>query len=118
MTAIHELAITEAVLKIVLKYAADNQAARVVSIRLQAGELRDLTEEWIQRYFDYLSPGTLAEGAIISLTRIPVQMTCQDCQTSFSADIHLDQIECPACGNDKTALSGGDEFLIESIEVI
>lgn len=90
----------------------------MVNIRLQVGELRDLTEEWIQRYFDYLSPGTLAEEAKITLTRIPVKMTCQACQASFSADIHLDKIECPECGNDKTALTGGDEFLIESIEVI
>ena len=118
MTPIHELAITEAALKIVLKYAEDNQAARVVSIHLQAGELRDLTEEWIQRYFDYLSRETIAEGAKISLTRIPVQVTCQGCQAGFSADIRSDKIECPECGNDKTALTGGDEFLIESIEVI
>ena len=90
----------------------------MVSIHLQVGELRDLTEEWIQRYFDYLSPGTLAEGAKIALTGIPVKMTCQACQASFSSDIHLDKIECPECGNDKPTLTGGDEFLIESIEVI
>jgi hydrogenase nickel incorporation protein HypA/HybF len=106
------------VLKIVLKYAAENQAARVVGIRLQVGELRDLTEEWIQRYFDYLSRDTLAEGATISLTRIPVRMACLACRTSFSADLHADQINCPACGHDQSSLTGGDEFLIESIEVI
>jgi len=112
------LAITEAVLKIVLKYAEDNQAARVVGIHLQVGELRDLTEEWIQRYFDYLSRESIAEGAKINLTRIPVQITCQICQVGFSADIHSAKIECPTCGNDQPTLSGGDEFLIESIEVI
>ncbi len=115
---IHELAITETVLKIVLKYAAENQAARVVSIRLLAGELRDLTEEWIQRYFDYLSRETIAEGAAITLTRIPVQMTCQACRAGFSADIRSDNIKCPECSNDKSVLTGGDEFLIDSIEVI
>ena len=90
----------------------------MVSIHLQVGELRDLTEEWIQRYFDYLSPGTLAEGAKITLTRVPVKMACQACQASFSSDIHSAKIECPECGNDKPTLTGGDEFLIESIEVI
>ncbi len=90
----------------------------MVGIRLQAGELRDLQEEWLQRYFDYLSRDTIAAEAKIKLTRIPVQMICQACQAAFNADISLDKIECPACGHDQAALSGGDEFLIESIEVI
>jgi Zn finger protein HypA/HybF involved in hydrogenase expression len=68
--------------------------------------------------FRLLKPDTLAEGAIITLTKIPVKMTCQACQASFSADIHSDKIKCPECGNDQTSLTGGDEFLIESIEVI
>jgi hydrogenase nickel incorporation protein HypA/HybF len=90
----------------------------VVSVHLQAGELRDIAAEWIQRYFDYLSRGTLAEGAKIVLTKIPAQMTCQTCRAGFNADIRADKIECPECGNDKAVLTGGDEFFIESIEVI
>jgi hydrogenase nickel incorporation protein HypA/HybF len=115
---IHELAVTEAVLNIVLKYAAENQAARVVNIRLQAGGLRDLTEEWIQRYFDYLSKETIAEGAKIILVRLPVTLTCRTCLNSFNVDIRQDNVKCPACGSTDTELSGGNEFLIESIEVI
>jgi hydrogenase nickel incorporation protein HypA/HybF len=115
---IHELAVTESVLKIVLKYAEDNQAVRVVSISLQAGELRDLTEEWIQRYFDYLSHGTIAEGARIGLKRIPIEMKCAECARSFGADLQQEEILCPGCGSPKSSLAAGNEFLIESIGVI
>ncbi len=90
----------------------------MVNIRLQAGELRDLTEEWIQRYFDYLSKDTIAEGAKVTLARIPVTLTCRVCQSIFNADIRQDKIPCPACGSIAGELSGGNEFLIESIEVI
>ena len=49
--------------------------------------MRDLTEEWMQRYFDYLSEGTLAEGGKIIMTRIPVAFRCEACAHTFSADI-------------------------------
>ncbi len=55
----HELPITRAVLDIALEFAAKESATRVVSIDLRVGELRDLVEEWAQRYFDYVSKGTI-----------------------------------------------------------
>jgi len=115
---IHELAVTESLLKIVLKHAEENGAKRIVSIQLQVGELRDLTEEWMQRYFDYLSEGTLAEGGKILLTKIPVAFRCGACVHTFSADIRQSNLLCPACGHESCELVKGNEFLIESIGVI
>jgi len=115
---IHELAVTEDLLKVVLQYAEENQAHRVVSINLQVGELRDFTEEWMQRYFDYLSRETIAEGGKIVIKTIPVTMECLDCAHVFNADIRQDNLLCPGCGGAKTKLVSGNEFLIESIGVI
>jgi hydrogenase nickel incorporation protein HypA/HybF len=115
---IHELAVTESLLKIVLKHAEENGANRVLSIQLQVGELRDLTEEWMQRYFDYLSEGTPAEGGKILMTRIPVAFRCEACAHTFSADIRQSNLLCPACGHERCELIAGNEFLIESIGVI
>ena len=44
----HELPITEDILKIVLKHAQRNNVQRVVSINLQIGKLSGLEDEWIQ----------------------------------------------------------------------
>ncbi len=116
--AIHELAVTEGVLKVVLKYAEENGAQRVVSIQLQVGELRDITEEWVQRYFDYLSRGTIAEGSRIDIKQIPAALKCLECEEIFKANIRQENILCPGCGSVKNELVAGSEFLIESIEVI
>lgn len=112
------MAVTEGVLKLVLKYAEENEAQRVVSIQLQVGELRDITEEWVQRYFDYLSRGTIAEGSKISVKRIPAALKCLECEETFKANIRQEKILCPSCGSAKNELVAGSEFLIESIEVI
>lgn len=101
-----------------MKYAEENQARRVVSINLQTGELRDITEEWLQRYFDYLSRETIAEGAEIALKIVPLSLSCAACSRRFHADIKRDDIQCPACGSLENKLVGGNEFLIESIGVI
>ncbi len=115
---IHELAVTEDLLKVVLQYAEENQAQRVVVINLQVGELRDFTEEWMQRYFDHLSRGTIAEGGRIVIRKIPVAIECLDCTHVFNADIRQNTLLCSGCGSAKTKLVSGNEFLIESIGVI
>ena len=115
---IHELAITEELLKLVLKYAEENDAQRVISINLQVGELRDFTEEWMQRYFDYLSRGTIAEGGKVVLKTIPVEMECNECMATFRADIKQADIKCPDCSSPSCRVIAGNEFIIESIGVI
>ncbi len=101
-----------------MKYAEDNQASRIVSIYLQVGELRDFEEEWMQRYFDYLSEDTIAEGGRLIVRRIPAAFECKKCANTFTADIRQDNIKCPGCSCAKNELVKGNEFLIESIEVI
>ncbi len=101
-----------------MQYAEENQAQRVVIINLQVGELRDFTEEWMQRYFDHLSRGTIAEGGKIVIKKISVAMQCLECEHSFNADIRQDNLLCPGCGCPQVKLVSGNEFLIESIGVI
>ena len=118
----HELPITEEVLKVVLKHAAVNQVERVVGITLKVGELRDLIEEWMQRYFDYLSRDTIAEGAKIKFIRTPIVIRCEECGKSFNIILkewmETKSFSCKHCGGTKTALLSGREFSIEGIEVI
>ena len=56
----HELSITESILKIVLKHAQKSGIQKVMTIHLRIGKLSDLEDEWIQRYFDYLSKESIA----------------------------------------------------------
>ena len=82
------------------------------------GELRDITEEWVQRYFDYLSRGTIAEGGKIFIKRIPASLKCLECGEIFKANMRQENILCPGCKGTKNELVAGSEFLIDSIEVI
>lgn len=115
----HELPVTEGILKIVLRHAESDGARKVVAIHLRVGELSDLIDEWIQRYFDYLSRGTIAEGAVLKIERSPVVFRCEECGESFPVDVRKTRdIACTRCGGAKTIFVSGREFFIKHIEVL
>ncbi len=114
----HELSVTESILKIVLKHAETNDAAKVLSIGLKIGELSELVGDCIQHYFDYLSKGTIAEGAIIEVERSPVIFQCTDCGNKFEVSLkETKDFTCPQCRGAKVTLISGREFYIKDITI-
>lgn len=115
----HELPVMESVLKIVLGHAERSRVRKIVAIHLKVGELSDLMEDWMQRYFDYVSKGTLAEGAVLKIQKIPVRFRCSGCSAEFTADVRKEaEIRCPDCSADRPTLIAGREYFIENMEVI
>lgn len=114
----HELQITERILKIVLQHAAGQRIGRIVRIHLRVGELSDLEDEWIQHYFEYLSRGTLAEQAQLAITRAPIVVRCGECAASFEVPKStLGEATCAQCGASRLQLVSGRGYFIENMEV-
>ncbi len=114
----HELPITESILKIVLKHAAMNKVQKIVTIHLRVGKLSDLEDEWIQRYFDYLSKGSVAEEAKLKIERTPIVVQCNTCSTSYEVEMtHMADAVCPDCGEKDGKLISGREYYIKDMEV-
>ncbi len=111
----HELSVTQGMLDIVLEKARETQASRVVRINLVIGELSSIVDDCVQFYFDFLSEGSIASGAILVFTRIPMQVRCRNCGLSFSPD--KSSWSCPECGKWDAEIIAGQEFYIDSIEV-
>jgi hydrogenase nickel incorporation protein HypA/HybF len=87
-------------------------------INLQIGLLSDLEDEWIQRYFDYLSKGTVAEGAKLMIERTPILLQCNICAASYNVDMaNIGDAVCPACGKKDSKMISGREYHIRDMEV-
>jgi hydrogenase nickel incorporation protein HypA/HybF len=115
----HELQVTHRILDIVVRHAQANGANKVVSIQLKIGELSDLENEWIQKYFDYISKDTIAQNAKLVIERTPVVMKCNECAHSFKVNImKMKDVECPECAHKKYTLISGSEYNIKNMEVI
>ena len=112
----HELAATQSMLAIALDAARKAGAARVLSIDLVIGDLSTMVDDSVQLYFDVLSRGTPAEGARLVVRRVPGEATCLDCSARWPARAPLDPA-CPTCGGAFVRVAGGQQFLIDSIEI-
>jgi hydrogenase nickel incorporation protein HypA/HybF len=118
---VHEMAIVQDVVKVVVKYAEDNEARQVVTVKLRVGEMRDVVDEWMQRFFDLLSRGTVAEGAKLEIERTPIVFRCECGRffaTSLAAIVSDPRVPCPSCSSENTCLYSGREFQIVSIGVV
>ncbi len=112
----HELAVTESVLGIVLKHAKAAGTTRVTAIHLTIGELTGFVDESIQFYFDFISKDTPAEGARLTFNRVPARARCPGCAQEFVPDPGK-LWTCPNCGAIGGDVVAGREFFVDSIEV-
>lgn len=115
----HELQVTKRILDIALEHAEGRQVRRIAVIHLRIGALSDLEDEWLQRYFDYLSRGTLAERARLAIERMPIVVRCSGCSKSFEVEKSaLDAAACPDCGGSRCELVSGREYVVANMEVV
>lgn len=114
----HELAVTKSILKLALDYTTQNGGSEIIAIRLAIGEMRNLEEDWIQRYFEYISKGTLAEKAVIKVRKIHVVFLCKKCGQGFTPNLKEDKkMLCSYCGSFEYDLVSGRELIVEQLEV-
>jgi hydrogenase nickel incorporation protein HypA/HybF len=114
----HELPVTKSIFQIVLKHAEMGDVKRVISVNLEIGALSDLQTEWVQRYFDRLSRGTLVEGAQLKINRVPAVFRCNRCHRSFEINSLLEEdLSCRHCDSREVSLVSGREYHVKNMEV-
>jgi hydrogenase nickel incorporation protein HypA/HybF len=112
----HELPVTQGVLSVAVEAAEKAGGRRIVAIELLIGDLSSIVDDSIQFYFDILSRGTLAEGAVLRIRRAEGTAVCWDCGLQFTVTPPLPSA-CPGCGSVRLQVNGGKECRVESIEV-
>ena len=111
----HELAITQGLLRVALEQAGTNKVRRIISIKLKIGELTGYVPEAVEQNFEQLSAGTIAEGAALLIEPVPLRCHCKRCGTDYRAA--RDDFSCPSCRSAEFKITGGREMFIESMEV-
>ena len=111
----HELAITEGIIEAAVPAAEKAGAKKILEIRLKIGELSGVFPECIKEYLDVIAKGTIAEGAVLKVEKIPVSIKCQSC--AYEGTIERKQIGCPECGSLDFRITGGKEYFVDSLEV-
>lgn len=110
----HEMAITESILSIVLDAAGESQAKKVKQVNLKIGGLTNVVPDCVEFYFAIMTKGTIAEGAGLSIEEVPVKAKCLTCSREFEPDDLV--FFCPDCG-DAAELVSGRELAVTSIDI-
>lgn len=111
----HEFAIAQGVLDIVLRTASRYSAARVLGVKVLVGELTGTVPEALEVGFAALAKGTMAENACLSIQMVPLTGHCRDCGCKTGIDKHC--FTCVSCGSHAVEIITGRELLVESVEV-
>jgi hydrogenase nickel incorporation protein HypA/HybF len=111
----HEMAITESILRLAIHEAERVGAPRITRITLVIGELASVLDDSVSLYFGMLSEGTIAEGAELDFKRLPATLCCQHCGHVFAKS--GPRFLCPACGGEGRLTGDAKEFYLESMEV-
>jgi hydrogenase nickel incorporation protein HypA/HybF len=102
----------EAILDAVERRAAGRQVTRV---RVRVGALHRVVEPAFGQAFSLVSEGTVAAGAAVDLVVVPAAVSCADCgHRAEAADVLA---VCAACGGTDLEVAGGDELVLESIQL-
>lgn len=108
----HELGIAESVLDAVQRRAAGR---RVTALTVRAGALQRIDQGSMDTAFELVSAGTVADGARVRLVVVPVSVHCNGC--GADTESHDPHAVCVRCGGTDLDLAGGDELLLESLEL-
>jgi len=110
-----ELNAIQSILTKALLKARESNAKRIKSLQLAIGEISEFDQNSIQKHWDDLSQGTLAEQAQLHFRLINAEVQCMACFMKYHP---VDgKIHCPHCGSYGAKILSGEEFYLDSIEL-
>ncbi len=111
----HELSICQALIEQVVQIADEHHAIRVTDIYLTIGPLSGVEPHLLEQAFPFAAVDTIAEKARLTIDKSPVKVYCESCgkETIVAAN----KLLCGECGTWQTELIGGDEMILQRVEL-
>ncbi len=110
----HELALCDAMLKMVRQVVEDEELEGVNSITVEVGSLSGVVPKFIEDCWEAVIDGTEFADTAIKVETLNGIAKCLDCGAEFEAD--LNDLRCPDCGGQKLTPLTGREMTIKEIE--
>jgi len=108
----HELALAEGVLAVVLDAA---QGQKVKEVHIHAGALQMVVADSFSFAFELLSENTPAQGANVVVESLPVHLKCKEC--SGDSEVFSQPFFCEKCNSPNIEVLSGMELIVDSVEL-
>ena len=111
----HELAVTQGILDLVLAAVEREGGGRVTAIDLVVGELSSIVDDSVQFYWDLIAEDTPAAGARLRFRRVELRFECRECRALFAPA--GGRFDCTSCGSARVRVAAGDELQVASFDL-
>ena len=108
----HELAIMESVVEMVVERTAGR---RVAVVHVQVGKLSGVVPEALAFCYELVTAGTSLEGSVLDVEHTDGAGHCRTCGLDFELDQLL--LLCP-CGSADVQIVAGRELQVTSVEMV
>ena len=109
----HELGIAYEVIRVVDRFAKENNLSEVTKVVLEIGQLSQAIPRFIEECFPAAVDNTAYENTQLEIVVVPAMGSCCTCSTEYNV-VEARRV-CPQCGSDKFVLITGQEFTIKEI---
>lgn len=126
----HEYALTESLVTIILESAKENNATRVTEVEVELGLFAMVVVDQMNYWFEFLSKDTILDNAEIHYRTSPGQIYCQNCGKESAIEVVDDKekgllsvtldipiFTCPHCQSTQTQILGGQDVVVKQIKV-
>ena len=110
----HELALCDAMLKMVRQVVEEEALEGVNSITVEVGSISGVVPRFIEDCWEAVIDGTEFENVQIKVETLIGIAKCLDCGKEFEGD--LNDLRCPDCRGTKLTPLTGREMTIKEIE--
>lgn len=93
----------------------EQEAERVVSIRVSVGEFAGVEPELFRDAYDMMVEETPLRGAELQLRSVPLRACCDACGCEFA--VTRFRFECPECHRREVTIVSGQKLVLESISI-
>ena len=105
----------QSALDAIRQQAVKHGATRVSRIVLRIGTLAGVDIDALRFAYEALTPGGLADGAVLEIESVPARAYCATCQAEFGAGRGF-IFECPHCHAFSGEIRAGRELGIARLE--
>ncbi|MBN1378791.1 MAG: hydrogenase maturation nickel metallochaperone HypA [Gammaproteobacteria bacterium] len=111
----HEFSLAQSLVEQVTELVVREGATKVTRIEVSIGAMSGVMKDPFEFCFPEAARGTRMEGCILIVHEVPLTVTCLECGAETSSEIF--DIRCGLCKCQNVKITGGKDFLLNSVEV-
>ncbi|HBH27690.1 MAG: hydrogenase maturation nickel metallochaperone HypA [Desulfofustis sp. PB-SRB1] len=113
----HEMSLMQSLFDQLRQLAAEHEATRVIKVTMVIGPLSGVVVESLQFGFSVLAKQSpLTASATLEVVLPPVDYRCSDCGAVEKGVKSRPEV-CPRCGDTLLIAEGGNELILQQVEM-